>query len=109
MRVNLFFAAACLSLEASAFQLAMTAANKARRASNAPGNLFVDESCIDCDTCRWMAPKTYQRVDHASAVSKQPSTQDELRSAYRAMVSCPTGVWHSRLHPIELTQVSYCF
>eukprot|EP00953_Heterococcus_sp_UTEX-ZZ885_P011946 6892-Heterococcus_DN1.PRE.2 len=38
-----------------------------------------------------MAPETYQRVDHASAVSKQPSTQDELRSAYRAMVSCPTG------------------
>eukprot|EP00953_Heterococcus_sp_UTEX-ZZ885_P003919 2620-Heterococcus_DN1.PRE.2 len=92
MRVKLLLAAACWwSLEVNAFQLAMTAAHKARRASNAPGNLFVDESCIDCDTCRWMAPETYQRVDHASVVSKQPSTQDELRSAYRAMVSCPTG------------------
>lgn len=97
MRVQLFLAAATacsLFFDAGAFQLAMTASagHKARRASNAPGNLFVDESCIDCDTCRWMAPDTYQRVDHASVVSKQPSTEHELRAAYRAMISCPTGM-----------------
>src|SRR5205085_8885520 len=26
---------------------------------NAPGPLYVDETCIDCDTCRQMAPEIY--------------------------------------------------
>ena len=29
---------------------------KKSRKQNAPGNLYVDESCIDCDVCRWMSP-----------------------------------------------------
>src|SRR5205807_1309544 len=33
-----------------------------RRPENAAGDLFVDSSCIDCDTCRWMAPATFARA-----------------------------------------------
>ncbi|KAG8473786.1 hypothetical protein CXB51_035975 [Gossypium anomalum] len=29
---------------------------KQRRPQNADGDFFVDHTCIDCDTCRWMAP-----------------------------------------------------
>jgi hypothetical protein len=30
----------------------MAAPGRERRKENVPGNLYVDESCIDCDTCR---------------------------------------------------------
>ncbi|XP_015064361.1 uncharacterized protein LOC107009532 [Solanum pennellii] len=29
---------------------------EARRPQNVSGEFFVDHTCIDCDTCRWMAP-----------------------------------------------------
>ncbi len=29
---------------------------KKRRPENAPGDFYVDAACIDCDTCRWLAP-----------------------------------------------------
>ncbi|MCD9644339.1 hypothetical protein HAX54_032525 [Datura stramonium] len=31
---------------------------RARRPQNVSGDFFVDHTCIDCDTCRWMAPVT---------------------------------------------------
>ncbi|MEO1181696.1 MAG: ferredoxin, partial [Cyanobacteria bacterium J06636_28] len=34
---------------------------KARRTENVEGDIFVDTSCIDCDTCRWMAPEVFGR------------------------------------------------
>ena len=27
-----------------------------------PRNFYVDHTCIDCDTCRWMAPQTFGRT-----------------------------------------------
>ncbi len=30
-----------------------------RRSENVQGDFYVDSSCIDCDTCRWMAPEIY--------------------------------------------------
>jgi glyoxylase-like metal-dependent hydrolase (beta-lactamase superfamily II)/ferredoxin len=62
-----------------------------RRSENAPGDLFVDSSCIDCDTCRWMAPATFGRVGRQSAVSHQPATPEDRRAALHALVSCPTA------------------
>ncbi|CAM9758179.1 unnamed protein product [Ascophyllum nodosum] len=64
---------------------------RARRTQNAQGNLFVDESCIDCDTCRWMQGDTFFSVDGKSAVARQPETEEEKRGAYRAMFACPTN------------------
>lgn len=67
--------------------LASAGVNKLRRPSNAPGNLFVDESCIDCDTCRWMAPSTFAR-DSKSYVKNQPVDQKEQLLALSAAVAC---------------------
>ncbi|KAG5185928.1 beta-lactamase-like protein [Tribonema minus] len=64
---------------------------KRRRTQNVTGNLFVDESCIDCDACRWMAPATYKRVGLGAAVHKQPGTESEVQGALRAVLACPTG------------------
>ena len=64
-----------------------------RLAANAPGELFVDSSCIDCETCRALAPATFGRDDSAgqSVVSRQPADPAELRRALMALVACPTA------------------
>ncbi|GJQ14964.1 hypothetical protein GpartN1_g6755.t1 [Galdieria partita] len=62
-----------------------------RRPENVPGNLYVDNSCIDCDTCRWLAPNIFSRSKGQSCVHKQPESTEEEEAALRAMVSCPTG------------------
>jgi len=65
---------------------------KERRPENKQGNFFVDESCIDCDVCRWMAPDTFGRVGIKSAVVEQPTEKNGgLPAALRAMASCPVG------------------
>uniref|UniRef100_M4D4P8 Uncharacterized protein n=1 Tax=Brassica campestris TaxID=3711 RepID=M4D4P8_BRACM len=30
--------------------------NSRRRTQNVEGDIYVDSTCIDCDTCRWMVP-----------------------------------------------------
>jgi len=65
----------------------------ARLSENAAGDFFVDDSCIDCETCRIVAPGTFARSDRLglSIVRRQPaSREDELRAAM-ALVSCPTS------------------
>eukprot|EP01038_Epipyxis_sp_PR26KG_P014528 gene14528-19505_t len=37
-----------------------------------PGLVFVDESCIDCDICRWMNPRVFGRKGIKSYVHTQP-------------------------------------
>jgi hypothetical protein len=33
---------------------------------NAPGHFFVDSTCIDCDTCRQLAPQVFgEAADYA--------------------------------------------
>jgi len=67
-------------------------ANPARAyPENIPGNFFVDDTCIDCDLCRQIAPSTFEEeVDH-SAVFHQPETSPEKHRAAMALVACPTG------------------
>ena len=62
-----------------------------RRPENALGDFYVDETCIDCDTCRWMAPETYDRSGEQSRVAVQPRTAPERRRALEALVACPTA------------------
>lgn len=64
---------------------------KKPRRQNVPGNLYVDESCIDCDVCRWMCPSIYGRKGVKSAVIKQPVSTDDKLHAYAAMIACPVG------------------
>jgi glyoxylase-like metal-dependent hydrolase (beta-lactamase superfamily II)/ferredoxin len=67
-------------------------ANRARAFSeNAPGSFFVDSTCIDCDTCRQLAPATFADQGEHSYVRVQPRNHDEERAAYRALVACPTA------------------
>lgn len=44
----------------------------------------------DCDTCRWMAPDVFSRVDDQSAVTSQPTSHEGRIQALRALLSCPT-------------------
>ncbi len=58
---------------------------------NAPGDFFVDSTCIDCDTCRQIAPSTFGEAPDTSFVRNQPVTSFERRDALRAVLACPTG------------------
>ncbi|MBA3857808.1 MAG: MBL fold metallo-hydrolase [Cyanobacteria bacterium PR.3.49] len=59
--------------------------------NNAPGNFFVDTTCINCDTCRQLAPTTFEDAGEYSSVSHQPATDEEVLAATRALLCCPTG------------------
>jgi glyoxylase-like metal-dependent hydrolase (beta-lactamase superfamily II)/ferredoxin len=62
-----------------------------RRPENAQGEFFVDSSCIDCDTCRWMAPEVFERRGDMSAVVQQPGDSASRRRALHALLACPTA------------------
>jgi glyoxylase-like metal-dependent hydrolase (beta-lactamase superfamily II) len=72
--------------------------------------VFVDHTCIDCDTCRWMDPQTYGRVGSMSAVVRQPETPDERRKALQALLACPThSIQVKHQAPGEMTQAQRDF
>jgi glyoxylase-like metal-dependent hydrolase (beta-lactamase superfamily II)/ferredoxin len=62
-----------------------------RRRENAAGNFYVDSTCIDCDTCRWMAPEIFSRQGEQSIVSHQPADEKEQLRAMQALLACPTA------------------
>ncbi len=62
-----------------------------RRSQNIEGNFYVDSTCIDCDTCRWMAPHVFYQIDEQSAVYHQPINTEERQQALQALLSCPTA------------------
>lgn len=64
---------------------------KQRRPENVEGNFYVDLTCIDCDTCRWMAPEVFNRSGDQSAVHHQPTDATEYLRAMQALLSCPTA------------------
>ncbi|KVH87969.1 hypothetical protein Ccrd_024651 [Cynara cardunculus var. scolymus] len=98
---------------------------KNRRPENVDGEFFVDHTCIDCDTCRWMAPyeggkemgaslsassmEVFTRVDGMSVVSKQPSCQDEHLKALQALLSCPTSSIHTEKPAHNILEVQKTF
>ena len=78
---------------------------KARRPQNVPGDLYVDNSCIDCDTCRWMAPNIFNRQDGLSAVYHQPQTDAEREAGLQALLSCPTASIGTVAPPKDIRQI----
>jgi glyoxylase-like metal-dependent hydrolase (beta-lactamase superfamily II)/ferredoxin len=64
-----------------------------RLKENAPGDYFVDTSCIDCGTCRQIAPDTYGRFDAVgqTVVVHQPETDSARLRAAMGLVACPTA------------------
>lgn len=66
---------------------------EARLAQNVEGEFFVDDTCIDCDTCRQLAPSVYARSAQIeqSFVFQQPSSEAQRIRALMALVACPTA------------------
>jgi len=62
-----------------------------RHADNAPGDFYVDATCIDCDACRRIAPSVFAEASDHSFVRAQPATAADERRALMALVACPTG------------------
>src|SRR5438046_2660642 len=58
---------------------------------NVSGTFFVDDTCIDCDLCRQIAPAVFTEDDDHSIVYRQPETPIEAHRAAMALVACPTG------------------
>jgi glyoxylase-like metal-dependent hydrolase (beta-lactamase superfamily II)/ferredoxin len=62
-----------------------------RLPDNVSGEFYVDRSCIDCDTCRRVAPSVFEEGDGHSFVHAQPVTAEDRRRALMALVACPTA------------------
>ena len=84
---------------------------------NVAGEFFVDSTCIDCDTCRQLAPATFAEAADYSYVRQQPQSAAEVRAAFEALVACPTASIGARSSareaaadfPIQVEdEVSYC-
>lgn len=80
-----------------------------RRPENVTGEFYVDHTCIDCDTCRWMAPQTFTRVGEMSAVFNQPTCPEERLKALQALLSCPTSSIHTDKPPRDIMEVQDSF
>jgi glyoxylase-like metal-dependent hydrolase (beta-lactamase superfamily II)/ferredoxin len=63
-----------------------------RLPENASGEFYVDQSCIDCATCRVVAPATFGALARDLAyVHRQPESEPERGRAMMALVACPTA------------------
>ncbi len=82
---------------------------KLRRSQNIEGNFYVDQTCIDCDTCRWMAPGVFNRQDKQSAVYHQPINEIEKQKAFQALLSCPTASIGTVEKPTEISTIHKSF
>ena len=66
------------------------ARSELRRPENVAGDFYVDTSCIDCGTCRWMAKDIFTRSGDMSNVYKQPKEEADKLRAMQALIACPT-------------------
>jgi len=64
---------------------------KKRLPENIDGPFYVDSTCINCDTCRQLAPDVFGDTGEFSFVQKQPEDETGRRAASRALLACPTG------------------
>ncbi len=64
---------------------------KKKLSTNVAGDFFVDSTCINCDTCRQLAPATFREKGDYSSVYSQPEAEPERRGAWRALLACPVG------------------
>lgn len=77
-------------------------------AENAEGDFFVDSSCIDCETCRWVAPASFGSARDHAFVERQPRTPAEEHRALLALLACPTGSIGTRSkHNVKAAQSGF--
>src|SRR4051794_18483766 len=77
-------------------------------AGNVGGGVFVGSTCIDCDACRQLAPRTFADAGEYSSVYRQPQNGAEEREAVRALLACPTGSIGT-LHSNKAREVKHDF
>jgi glyoxylase-like metal-dependent hydrolase (beta-lactamase superfamily II)/ferredoxin len=82
---------------------------KQRRSENISGDFYVDSSCIDCDTCRWMAPEVFDRQQGQSAVYQQPTDTNTRHRAMQALLACPTASIGTVEKPQDIKEVQAQF
>ncbi len=80
-----------------------------RRPQNINGDFYVDTTCIDCDTCRWMAPDIFIESGEQSAVYHQPENEAQRIAALQALLSCPTSSIGTVEKPqdVKIAQLSF--
>lgn len=80
-----------------------------RRTENVSGDFYVDTTCIDCDTCRWMAPTVFTRIGDRSAVFHQPDDPAERQVALQALLACPTASIGTVEKPYDIKTIQASF
>lgn len=76
-----------------------------RHPGNVEGAWYVDERCIDCGTCRDVAPDTFSDIGPQSVVWRQPGDPAAEEGAWLAAQACPTqsiGTLDRRTRPGRL-------
>lgn len=68
-----------------------------------------DRTCIDCDTCRWMAPSVFKHAGSQSAVHHQPESSEERLQALQALLACPTASIHTERPPKDIKDAHNSF
>ncbi|GAB2464542.1 ferredoxin [Streptomyces incanus] len=60
------------------------------------GRFHVDDTCIDCQLCRDLAPENFESDPDTEThyVLKQPENEDELDQVLDAYESCPSDSIH---------------
>ncbi len=83
--------------------------------ANAPGDFFVDATCIDCDTCNWVAPAVFDDAPATagggnghSRVHRQPADAAARLRAEMALLACPVGAIGTRAkHDLAAARASF--
>ncbi|CAM6081835.1 unnamed protein product [Calypogeia fissa] len=85
------------------------ASRRTRRDENVDGEFYVDKSCINCDTCRWMSPTVFVENNHQSSVYHQPTTDKERFKSLQALLACPTSSIHTVNSPKDIVEAQKSF
>lgn len=91
------------------FAVRAAASERSPRTENVDGDFFVDHTCIDCDTCRWMAPAVFNRQNGMSAVHQQPGDKRQRLEALQALLACPTASIRTREPPKDIGEANASF
>jgi glyoxylase-like metal-dependent hydrolase (beta-lactamase superfamily II) len=69
-----------------------------RNRDSASGNWYIDTHCIDCAASREVAPGLIVHRHGKSVFARQPETEEEILSAWRAVLVCPTASVGAETH-----------
>jgi glyoxylase-like metal-dependent hydrolase (beta-lactamase superfamily II) len=76
-----------------------------RNPASAPGDWYIDASCIDCGASREVAPGLIVHRGGKSVFARQPSGEEEERAAWRAVLVCPTASVGTESHREQLADL----